>query len=653
LTDVPIIEVPINDEKFRAFYELFKEYSEKLDEQPAAWKKLNEAIGRATPNAGKVSGAFSDTSDSSDAVIKSLTASTKAMKDLFAATQKTNASMSVLLNSSTGVAKGIFDAASGFGGIKKALGFLSAVPGVGSAVRAAGLAVGTVGALGDLAFHSARDVSSTARAAFGANASYGQFQNTQAQLSPFLPNPGGSLQSVAAAQYNPMAWGQLGLFGVSPRQSSQSAMATILKQAVGSLRTSHNTMLPQVKYAESLLGVSDTDLISLVNQNPRDLNSAIQAMLNPRLAGKQNVPGSIISSDQKLLQSWATSMNTASAKFAAALAPMNPIVASFGQDVAGFAGAVDKLVQATSGAAQNVDKTVSEGGLIQNNLPIAFGGKGNGPGGIKWSFGNLFPSASKVGGTNFASVMKQYMAAGYSRNFAAAMASNFNSESGFYAGAASYDARTGWHKGLGQWSSTRRAQILKGTGIDVWTDTNPSDQITASIWELRNTQKGPAAKIAAAANGRYGSAGAGAIAGDRYYEASGDNLFQQGVRGMAANLYASIGPGHTAAFRQATTPPPDPGVALWKKLTHSSGADTLNNYYQLAQNDLLPRNKGGLFVDPAIMNPQPTPKAPSATDAATAALLRRLAKQNIIKVQAIVTNNTAARVNMSANAAVR
>ena len=69
-------------------------------------KKLNEAMTKTSPTAGKLSAHFTDTAGSSEAVVKSLSASTKAMKDLLSATQKSNASMSALMESSTGVAKG-------------------------------------------------------------------------------------------------------------------------------------------------------------------------------------------------------------------------------------------------------------------------------------------------------------------------------------------------------------------------------------------------------------------------------------------------------------------------------------------------------------------------------------------------------------------
>ena len=137
--------------------------------------------------------------------------------------------------------------------------------------------------------------------------------------------------------------------------------------------------------------------------------------------------------------------------------------------------------------------------------------------------------------TTFAHIMKRFEAAGYSQNFAAAMASQAYSESSMNAAAGAGTA----HRGLFQWSAERRAQILQGTGIDVWKDTNPNDHITAAIWELQHTQKAAADKISAAAKLGPGYAG---MAADNYYEVSGDNKLQQVARGLRAELYANIGP---------------------------------------------------------------------------------------------------------------
>ena len=108
------------------------------------------------------------------------------------------------------------------------------------------------------------------------------------------------------------------------------------------------------------------------------------------------------------------------------------------------------------------------------------------------------------------------------------------------------------HAGLFQWSASRRAQILKGTGIDVWKDANPQDQVNASIWELQNTQIPAAMKIALAPN-----AGAAAIAADKYYEVSGDNMVQQGIRGLVAQGYAAIGPAAPSTKPVLHDLPPD------------------------------------------------------------------------------------------------
>ncbi len=419
----------------------------------------------------------------------------------------------------TKVAEGLFAATTGLSGIKKALGSFGPI---GSLL---GVGLGVAGGLGDLALRSAGSVSGIARGAFGADTSYGQFQNAQASLSPFLPNPEGSLQGVAAAQWNPAAAGMLGLYGVQGKPSPQ-AMTSILEQSVAALRRSHNLMLPQVSFAEQLLGLSPTDMISLANQSPKDLNAAYQNMLNPKLNAAQNVAGPVISSDQRTAASWDVSMNTASAKFAAALAPLNPIVVSFGQSVAGFAGAVSKLVGGATAPG-----AMSGPGGIMSRLPIAFGGQGNGPGGIQAQ-----SSSSPSSRTYAGAVMSQFEAAGYSKNFAAAMAAQANAESSFNAGAVNI-TKGQKHAGLFQWSATRRAQILQGTGIDVWTDLKPQDQVKASIWELQNTQKYAASKIAASPN-----AVTAGTAADKYYEGSGDSNAARLMRGATSGLYSLMGP---------------------------------------------------------------------------------------------------------------
>src|ERR1700761_7939233 len=41
----PIVEIEVNDAAFQRFTELFNDYHAKLEEQPEAWQRLNEAMG--------------------------------------------------------------------------------------------------------------------------------------------------------------------------------------------------------------------------------------------------------------------------------------------------------------------------------------------------------------------------------------------------------------------------------------------------------------------------------------------------------------------------------------------------------------------------------------------------------------------------------
>ena len=541
----PIIDIQIDDTAFKKFYDLFEEYSKKLEEMPDEWKKLDAAIKSTGKGLNKSSSSVNQSLAVAMAqtatITSALNSATGAQSSLGKATEKSSKHMARLGSSVATVAEGVFSATSGMAGLRKVLSSFGPVGAIAGVAGAAGLAVG------NLALRSAGGVTSSARSAFGANLGYGQYKNATAQLSPFISNPGAVLQNIAAAQWTPADAGALGIFGVSPGQSTTAASAAVIRGGVLALRKSHNLMLPQVRFAESLAGLSDNAMISLANQKPGDLNAAIAAMQNPAKNKAQNVNGATISSDQKLVANWAASMNAAEAKFATALAPMNPIVTSFGASVATFAGAVNKIVQSVVGGAApgtpggpggppltaaNSQNATGLAGL-QARLPIALGGLGNGPGGI----GGVSGGKKISGVTSYAAVMKGFENAGYSTNFAAAMAAQAGSESGF--GMNWTNTKNGTHAGLFQWSKARRDAILQGTGIDVWKDRATDDQIKAAVWELHNPEKNAAAKINAAA--KLGPQYAG-VAADNYYERSGDNPFYQAVRGAKANLFAAVGP---------------------------------------------------------------------------------------------------------------
>ncbi|MFM0503967.1 lytic transglycosylase domain-containing protein [Paraburkholderia caffeinilytica] len=88
MSNKPVIEVDVNDQQFRAFYELFQQYSTQVEEMPDDWKK----VSGATKDAGKFASDFAKYSDASkdalmlaaiqaDAIGKSVGEAIKAQKE--------------------------------------------------------------------------------------------------------------------------------------------------------------------------------------------------------------------------------------------------------------------------------------------------------------------------------------------------------------------------------------------------------------------------------------------------------------------------------------------------------------------------------------------------------------------------------------------
>ena len=88
MSNTPVISIDVNDQQFRSFYELFKQYSTQVEEMPDDWKKINGA----TAEAGKSVSDFAKHSDTSkealmiaaiqaDAIGKSVGVAIKAQKE--------------------------------------------------------------------------------------------------------------------------------------------------------------------------------------------------------------------------------------------------------------------------------------------------------------------------------------------------------------------------------------------------------------------------------------------------------------------------------------------------------------------------------------------------------------------------------------------
>lgn len=141
------------------------------------------------------------------------------------------------------------------------------------------------------------------------------------------------------------------------------------------------------------------------------------------------------------------------------------------------------------------------------------------------------PAASPSSASTRQKVMSYFMAQGWSREDAAALAANAFKESSFNPKAGVGTA----HQGLFQWDAARRAQILHGTGIDVW-NSGVDAQLRAAQWELTHTEAAAGAGLR-----KQSGAGAKAIYLDRYYERSGDTASLEQGRALLASQWAHAG----------------------------------------------------------------------------------------------------------------
>ena len=150
MSNKPIIEIDVNAEKFKAFYDLFQQYAQAVEDMPDDWKKINGA----TENAGKSIADFEKHSSGSkealmlaaiqaDAIGKAVGEAIAAQKEFFNVTQR---GASALENAAKH-AKSLGSEISGIGRILGSIG--SGV--FGLATGAAGLAVAGVTGMHELA----------------------------------------------------------------------------------------------------------------------------------------------------------------------------------------------------------------------------------------------------------------------------------------------------------------------------------------------------------------------------------------------------------------------------------------------------------------------------------------------------------------------
>ena len=616
------MRIPVDNSSFEAFYKLFNQYAAKLEEMPQEWQQLNEAMGGAGDALAKGAMTAQQTlalaAASTTAIVEAIALAAKEQDGFTRSTKAGTTAMSALGDKVKGVVSGVLELGRTvfkFGGIAGTL------AGVGGAVGVADLAGAALTAQ---------------RSAAGMGLSVGQSRAFSSNMREYVGD--NVLQGAAAAQVDPTKYGWLAALGINGQQAANENAAQLATQEINAVRAAWRAN-PSINTAQSqaalALGFSLSDI--------RNVGGANGAYLGQDEKNATDTSG--LGFSAATAHRWATlsqTLNKAELTIQSALIdglePLAPMLTSlskaasetiaafltsprlkedltdfttwlespkFKKDVTDFISGFETLASKIKGWLQLFGILPSDG-TSPGKTPAPIGmvpydkndPKDNWPPIVRRQLGlppidpttipgyqpPITPSVNSR--TNFNAVMRQFEAAGYSKNFAAAMASQASSESDFGANMVSAD---GSHRGMFQWGSTRRAAILAGTGIDVWSDFNPTDQVKASIWELRNTEKKAAAIIAAQPSPQT----AGVMA-DRYYERSGDSPIKEAIRGLKANLFYGLGP--------------DVG----------------------------------------------TPNAPSAAPVQdkTAALLKRLIQQGIVKPAHItISNSTSAKVAVSANAA--
>lgn len=95
MTGKPILDIPINDEKFKSFLKIFEKYQEALKKQPAAWGAVDKATETTKTKLGKLAaGLAAEASKAEAAKTKEVEKQAKAAKD-FATSMKSAAGASI------------------------------------------------------------------------------------------------------------------------------------------------------------------------------------------------------------------------------------------------------------------------------------------------------------------------------------------------------------------------------------------------------------------------------------------------------------------------------------------------------------------------------------------------------------------------------
>ncbi len=191
-----------------------------------------------------------------------------------------------------------------------------------------------------------------------------------------------------------------------------------------------------------------------------------------------------------------------------------------GQAVSGLARAMDDLIHGNFRGAWSEIKTMAAQGM-DNTRDLGQSAAGVGSA--------VIGSATGMNAGRVNDALSYLTSQGIDRDHALAMIGNWQQESSLGANLGS-----GAHVGLEQWDASRRAAIMRGTGIDV-SRAGFGDQMKAALWELRNGSEA----------GHFGdfmrTSGMDAAAGffAQHIERSGEHRGQTGFDNRLAYAHAA------------------------------------------------------------------------------------------------------------------
>ncbi|MHB8406244.1 MAG: transglycosylase SLT domain-containing protein [Gammaproteobacteria bacterium] len=239
----PIITIDVADSAFQRFLSLFNEYTTKLGEQPEAWAKINDAMGGAGKSleSGAISGkeALALAAAQAGVVAEALSEATKAQNEFGRSVNRSGKGMESLAKSAKGVGSAISAVAGGILKIAAGLGLGALLGGLG------------IGDLTDAAF-------SRIRSAGQLGVRTGQLSSFQVNAQQFLTTS--ALSAAANAKNDPGSISQFGALGISNGERlnlSTPALAFLMAQkAAAAYRTNPGmaAYLPAIRAYQNLGG---------------------------------------------------------------------------------------------------------------------------------------------------------------------------------------------------------------------------------------------------------------------------------------------------------------------------------------------------------------------------------------------------------------